>query len=463
MSGDQPDNVQKSRVTLVSPVIVLILDAHIDAAQLVETTLLDVGDDRFRVEWVTTLERALERLARGDIDAVLANMNLPDRAGPEVFEQLCLAAPDALVLPLPETAAGSPRAQADGVDSTESVMNMNWLPGALDYVARRKTTEAAWRVADEALFEEKERARVTLGSIGDAVLVTDILGNVTYLNQVAENLTGWSVSRALGQPLSAVFNITDSETGKPARNPALHAMVENTTVGLAANCVLHRLDGTEAGIEDSAAPIHDRHGQVTGAVIVFRDVNQSHAMTRKMAWLACHDSLTGLASRVLLEERFSQVISLAHRHATKAAMLFIDLDNFKQINDDFGHRVGDLVLQTAAGYLLGGVRDADTVCRHGGDEFVVLLADVADPAAAEQAATKLLALFADPLDVCGNKVKVAMSIGISMYPDDGDDMYSLVENADIAMYQAKENREKACGFLAAGGKVRAVDVSPGTC
>lgn len=444
----------------VAPVTVLFVEANIKAAHRVEQALLGASDSAFRVESVTSLARGLERLKRSNIEVVLASMNLPDCAGPEIFDRLRLAAPDALVLPLGETDVESSKTSGDDDDPAGSAMDMNWLPGVLDYVTRRKRTEAAWRAADEALFEEKERARVTLGSIGDAVLVTDIQGQVTYLNEVAEDLTAWPASKALGQPLPVVFNITTKDSGERARNPALQAMAENTTVGLAANCVLHRLDGSEVGIEDSAAPVHDRHGEVTGAVIVFRDVNQSLKMTKKMAWLAGHDSLTGLASRTLFEERCRQVLSLASRNTRQAAMLFVDLDNFKQINDVFGHSVGDHVLQKVARYLLSGVRETDTVCRHGGDEFVILLADIANPAAAEQAANKLLTLFIDPLVVDGNKVNVAMSVGISMYPDDGKDMHSLIEHADTAMYQAKITGRKTSRFLTTTDKP--ADITPGT-
>lgn len=461
MSKSDPSKPSKQQVETVEAVTVLFVDANIEAAGLIEEALLGSGNGAFHVEWVTSLQRALERLSRGDVEVVLAGVDLPGCAGPDVFKRLRLAAPDALVLPLSEMGGQSLQSQDDDMDPDASAMDMSWLPGALHYVTRRKNTEAAWRAADEALYEEKERARVMLGSIGDAVLVTDARGNVTYLNQVAEELTGWLSSEALGQPLPTVFNIADRYTHKRARNPALHAMSENTTVGLAANCVLNRRDGTEIGIEDSAAPVHDRHGQVTGAVIVFRDVNQSRTITRKMAWLAGHDSLTGLASRSLFEERFRQVISLANRHERRAAMLFVDLDNFKQINDVFGHSVGDQALQAVAGQLLQGVRDTDTVSRHGGDEFVILLADVADAPAAEQAANNLLALFTGPLRIDGHTVDISMSIGISMYPDDGKDMHALIEHADVAMYLAKTAGENTCGFFIAGEDGRSADIGGG--
>ena len=428
MVQENSDSLNDQPTSQTAPVKVLFVESELDAERLIQKALF--ADGAFQVERVATMSLALERLVNSDIEIVLASEHLPDCGGAAVFDKLRLAAPNALILPLGEI-------DADSDPCSDDVVDTKWLPGALQYVARRKATESAWRTADEALFEEKERARVTLGSIGDAVLVTDLQGNVTYLNQVAENLTGWPSAKAIGQPLPAVFRITDSETGRQAKNPALHAMSENTIVGLAANCMLHRFDGTEIGIEDSAAPVHDRYGQVTGAVIVFRDVNQSLTMTRKMAWLAGHDSLTGLASRALFEERFKQVIGLANRHARQAAVLFVDLNDFKQTNDVYGHSVGDHVLQVIARCLLRGVRDTDTVCRYGGDEFVILLADVAGLAAAKRAVGKLMGLFDDCLEVDGHHVKVSMSVGISMYPDDGRDLPTLIKHADIAMYATK--------------------------
>jgi PAS domain S-box-containing protein len=192
-------------------------------------------------------------------------------------------------------------------------------------ISERKSAEFVLQAAEEALFEEKERAQVTLNSIGDAVLTTDLLGNVTYLNLVAETMTGWPREDALGRPIAEVFTILDGTTRLAAANPMLRAIVEDRTVGLGPDCVLVRRDGFESAIEDSAAPIHNRDGQVTGAVIVFRDVSESRAMVVEMAHLAQHDVLTGLPNRLLLTEQFSHAIGLAQRHRTKVGLLYLDL------------------------------------------------------------------------------------------------------------------------------------------
>lgn len=303
----------------------------------------------------------------------------------------------------------------------------------------RKSIEFGLKAAEEALFEEKERAQVTLNSIGDAVLTTDLLGNVTYLNLEGEALTGWSREEALGRPLTEVFRIIDGTTRQPADNPVLQALEEDRTVGLAANCVLIRRDGFESAIEDSAAPIHNRGGQVAGAVIVFHDVSQSRAMSTKMAYLAQHDFLTGLPNRALLTEQLTQAIGLANRHNKQVAVLFLDLDNFKHVNDALGHTVGDQLLKSIADRLVTSVRNTDMVCRQGGDEFVILLAEIEQPLDAGHITENLCAAFAAPHQIDGHELYVTFSIGISVYPDDGGNVESVMQNADTAMFHAKKN------------------------
>lgn len=309
----------------------------------------------------------------------------------------------------------------------------------------KHSDKAARPSSDQALFAEQERLRAVCNAVADAVMMVDAQGRVTLINRLAQELTGCSEAQALGQPLLSIYQVVDAETGNSASNPALSAMAENRAMPPAANGLLRRADGTEIGVEDSAAPITDHQGQVVGAVMVFRDISQSLATLRKMAWLARHDALTGLASRTLFAERFRQVASLASRQGGQAALLFVDLDDFKRINDRFGHRMGDQVLQAVARVLNSGVRDTDTLCRYGGDEFVILLADVVSLAAAEQAAQQLLSLFAHPLQVDQQQVQVAMSVGISMYPNDGREMQALIERADMAMYQAKQAGKNSCG------------------
>lgn len=330
-------------------------------------------------------------------------------------------------------------AMPDGLESYGYVQTV-------EDVTERKSTEADLRAAEEALFDEKERAQVTLNSIGDAVLTTDLQGKLTYLNLVAERMTGWSCKEALQRPLSEVFNIIDGNSRQAASSPAQRAIDGNKTVGLAADCVLIRRDGCEFAIEDSAAPIHNRDGQVTGAVIVFHDVSQSRELAQQMRHLAQHDPLTGLPNRALLVERTSQAMALARRHRKKVGLLYVDLDYFKHVNDSLGHTVGDQLLKSVANHLSGSVRATDTVCRQGGDEFVILLAEIEQPQDAAYVAGTLCAGFAPPHIIGEHELHVTLSIGISVYPEDGTDVDTLLQNADIAMYHVKENGRKHYQF-----------------
>ncbi len=330
------------------------------------------------------------------------------------------------------------------------------LVQTVEDVSERKSAEFVLRVAEEALFMEKERAQVTLNSIGDAVLTTDLLGNVSYLNLVAEAMTGWSSEEAQGRPIAEVFTILDGTTRLPAANPMLRAIAEDRAVGLAKDSVLIRRDGLELAIEDSAAPIHNRDGRVTGAVIVFHDVSESRAMALEMAHLAQHDFLTSLPNRLLLSERMVHAISLAKRHQQQVGLLFLDLDNFKHINDSLGHAIGDQLLQSVARRLVECVRTTDTVCRQGGDEFVILLAEIGQPQDAAHVAETLRAALDMPHLIDGHELHISLSIGISLFPDDGADVDTLMQNADTAMYHAKASGRNNYQFFKPDMNTRAV-------
>lgn len=316
-------------------------------------------------------------------------------------------------------------------------------------ISTYKAHESARRKAENQLFDEKERAQVTLDSIGDAVMSTDIDGRVSYMNVVAEALTGFSRAEAIGRPLSEIFRVVDANTRKPTADPARRAILSDSIVALEVNALLVARDGVELAIEDSAAPIHNRHGVVVGAVIVFHDARFSRDTTARMAYLARHDELTGLQNRSGFYERFDQSLALAKRHGTQMGLLFIDLDNFKGINDVLGHNSGDLILEVLAGKLKSCVRAADTVCRYGGDEFVVLLAEIAQPEHAYAVADKIREAAATPMVIDGQVVSLQLSIGVSVYPDNGETVDELLKTADSDMYRIKAlNRRPVAGSLA---------------
>jgi len=223
------------------------------------------------------------------------------------------------------------------------------------------------------------------------------------------------------------------------------------------NCVLVRRDGFESAIEDSAAPIHNRSGRVTGAVIVFHDVSAARAMSNEMTHAAQHDPVTKLPNRLLLNDRITQAIALARRQRRSIALVFLDLDHFKYINDSLGHGVGDKLLQAVAERLLTRVRASDTVSRLGGDEFVILLSEIAHPEDAATCATNILLSLNAPHSIGGRDVDIDGSIGISIYPDDGQDPETLNKNADTAMYHAKENGRNNFQFFKADMNRKSVE------
>jgi len=320
----------------------------------------------------------------------------------------------------------------------------------IEDISTIKASEQAVAAATEALSRERERARVTLESIGDAVISTDASGRVTYLNAVAEDLTGWSRDDAAGEEFSRVFRVIDTDSGQAVCNPADRAMAGLEIVQMPPNCLLLRPDGSKLAIEDSAAPILDAGGCLTGAVVVFRDRKLSREHTDKMAHLARHDALTGLCNRVAFAEHFDQAINLARRHYKKVGLLFIDLDNFKQVNDNMGHRAGDRLLRNLSRKLTSCVRSTDLVCRHGGDEFVVLLSEINEPEDASRVAEKIRRAAASRVQIQGQSVALELSIGISLFPEDGDDLESLMQRADAAMYHAKFNAGSRHCFYEAG-------------
>ena len=206
----------------------------------------------------------------------------------------------------------------------------------------------ARRVTEDALFVEKERAQVTLNSIGDAVICTDI-SRKYHLSQSRRRKNDWLVvARKRPTVCAEVFRVLDAANREVIPNPMELAVEQDRTVSLPLNCILVRRDGVEIPIEDSVAPIHGREGKLTGAVIVFRDVSAARAMAQQMAHSAEHDFLTELPNRMLLNDHVRQAISLAPRHAKKVAVLFMDLDGFKHINDSLGHPIGDKLLQSVA-------------------------------------------------------------------------------------------------------------------
>ena len=290
---------------------------------------------------------------------------------------------------------------------------------------------------EAALFAEKERSQVTLNSIGDAVITTDLAAKVSYLNPVAETLTGWQMAEAAGLPLLEVFQPRDEESGEIMFDPIDLILHQGGVSKLLGPNILRRRNGCVLSIQYNCAAIMGRDGKVIGMVLVFHDVSETRKLTAQLAYQATHDALTKLPNRLLLGDRLVQAIAYAEREHGQVALLFLDLDRFKNVNDSLGHAVGDQLLQMVAERLNSCVRRADTVCRLGGDEFVVLLT-VARIERIIDVAQSVFAVLGKPFLVDQNVISITGSIGIAVYPFDGTEFEELSRNADLAMYHAKE-------------------------
>lgn len=294
------------------------------------------------------------------------------------------------------------------------------------------------RLVEQALAREKEHAEITLHSVGDAVIAADELGNVNYLNPAAEQMTGWRNAEARGQPLRNIYHIINETTRKPLEHPAMMGVLDTPIAGLDKHTLLVSRSGRELAIEDNAAPIRNSEGGDIGAILVFRDVTEQRQMQKQLSWQASHDPLTGLANRREFEVLLERLISSAREQDKRHALLYLDLDQFKVINDTCGHVAGDELLRQIAGLMKPLIRDSDTLTRLGGDEFGILL-EGCYIQQAEQIGHKVLEALEDFRFVWQDKTfRVGVSIGLVGIHAGSHTASSVLSAADGACYMAKD-------------------------
>ena len=320
---------------------------------------------------------------------------------------------------------GSGRVTRDAQGQPLRVVGVNWDVTTLRTLARQ-------------LSEQHELLRVTLQSIGDAVITTDARGAVTWLNPAAERMTGWLTKEAMGRPLVQVFHIINEETRQPTENPVASCLNQSKVVGLANHTLLISRNGDEHGIEDSAAPIRNEAGDLLGVVLVFHDVTEQRRLSGEMSYRASHDALTGLINRVEFEARLRRTLNKAHEERSQHALMYIDLDQFKLVNDACGHSVGDQLLQQVAKLMGEAVRARDTLARLGGDEFAVIL----EHCTTEQA-QRVAQQMCDRMDDFrflhdGRRFRIGTSIGLVPVDTRWANTAALMQAADTSCYAAKE-------------------------
>ena len=308
---------------------------------------------------------------------------------------------------------------------------------------------------EDALHRERELAEVTLRSIGDAVITTNPQLRITSLNPIAEAMTGWTSSEANGRTIEEIFQLFDADTAQPVENPLRAAIEHNIIVDLGGKTLLRHRHGFDTPVEDSSAPIHDHAGNVIGGVLVFHDVSETRSLALKMIHLTQHDTLTGLPNRSQLLGRIGRALTTAKRRQQRAALLYIDIDNFKQINELYGHLAGDSVLQAFVQQMQQRLPEADLLSRYGGDEFVVLLPRLDNADNIQNLCRELIRqgelTRVDDLP----ELVLRLSIGVSFFPDDAVEPDDLLQHAQTAMMAVKAQRSHGFRFFTAAMNERA--------
>ncbi len=295
---------------------------------------------------------------------------------------------------------------------------------------------------------EKERAEVTLSSIGDGVITTDSDSKVTFLNRTAEMLTGWSLGEARGKHLDDVFELVDEVTRLRVANLLDTVFEQRGLTGQNRQAILIAKSGVEFVIEESASPILAPSGEVIGCVLVFHDNTERSRLEQHAHWLAGHDVLTGLPNRVLLADRMHQAIAGVRRSGRKMAVGFLDLDHFKPINDRYGHELGDNILMEVARRIEMALRADDTVARIGGDEFILILNGIQNDFEVRQILDRLLESLARPIQVGRQVFEISASVGVVVQgAEEISDADILLRQADQAMYIAKQSGRNCLHFF----------------
>lgn len=302
------------------------------------------------------------------------------------------------------------------------------------------------KLAQEALVTEKERAEVTLSSIGDGVITTDPFGAIETINEVAQFLTGYSQAQAQGRPLSEVFKLQGA-TAEP--DALLQAPEVDSAVQTQQQVLVHR-SGERYAIEFTAAPIRKPNGASVGTVLVFRDLTQTRELMHQISWQARHDPLTGLDNRVALAERLTHGLFMARRDNYPLAVCLLDLDHFQQINDRYGSWMGDRLLKEVAARLSAIAAPPDAVARLGGDEFALLIGGLPDLAAIRARVQQVLAQLAQPYAIDDSVILITASAGVAIFPSDDASPDTLLRHADQAMWQAKHTGRNCLHVFDAG-------------
>ncbi len=415
---------------------VLLIDDDEDDFVIIRDMLFEVEDTHYKLEWVNNYETAQNYIWNNvDYDIFLLDYRLGVYNGLELLKEMrknCYNVPVILL-----TGQGDHEIDMEAMRlGASDYLNKNevgpsLLERSIRYAIERKKME-------DELFQEKERAIVTLESIGDSVITTDINGDITHLNLVAEKITGWENDEVQNRPLFRAIKLLNDASKEFIQNPVFCAIKENRIINLPNKTVLLNREGKEYAVEGTASPIHNRENVIIGVVLVLHDVTDNLELTRKIAYQANHDYLTGLANRLNFEKQLRALIDKAITSKQEHAMFYLDLDQFKIVNDTCGHFAGDHLLKQITALIKQKLKETGIFARLGGDEFGIILENCSITKACKLA-DKICRLVKESRFIWeGRPFSIGVSIGVVMINSHSADIDYIMSAADQACYIAKE-------------------------
>lgn len=395
-----------------------------------------------RVTLAENGQRALDLMHETAFDLVLLDIMMPGLNGYQVLE----------TMKSDEQLRHIPVIVISALGDTASIAKCIVL-GAVDYLTkpfdpvllRARLTSS---LEKKALQDQLQRALAVHRALLEASPVSIALqkeGKLEWANPATEQLLGYQLNELIGSGADMLFLSREEYEKYDRESRPMLASGNTCSIELQAR----RKNGTVVWVRRiGKALLPDDISQ--GVIWINEDISERKASDERIRYMALHDMLTGLANRILLNDRLNQAIIHSNRTGTKVALMFLDLDRFKEINDGLGHNIGDLLLQEVAHRLVRCVREADTVARLGGDEFVIVLPNLVEGFDSAKVARKILQTLAQPFLINGKMLMTTSSIGISIYPDDATDDEDLMKHADIAMYRSKEAGRNTYHFFAGG-------------
>lgn len=292
-------------------------------------------------------------------------------------------------------------------------------------------------------FDKEILCLALINNMGDGLIAVDLDGFIQLINPIGEILTGWSAADVIDKNIAEIYQVKDLDQGIMLKQiPILKVFEEKETFSVKNRFSLTRKDGTQIPISETASAIVDASGNLAGAILLFREISDDLEAESRVEHLATHDFLTGLPNRRLFIDRLETEISQSRRRLQKIGVIYIDLSDFKQINDTLGHDIGDKVLKKVAQILKKNTRESDTVARIGGDEFSILLSNMQDRKDLVSAVAKVIAAFEQPVQIGDRMMDIGISMGDALFPDDADDVENLLDHADTLMYEHKQKTKR---------------------